>query len=135
MFIDIGAGTADDVAEMGVRVGDLVVLHYPFVSMTDNYVTGKAFDNRAGCAVVIKSLEALKDEQTEVSIAATFTISEEKRAEGARTAAYSVKPDIALVVEGTIGADIPGVEKRKQPVALGKGPAISIADRLIGIQM
>ena len=134
MFIDIGATSADEAAEMGVRVGDLAVVHYPFLSMTDNYVTGKAFDDRAGCAVIIKCLEALKNEPTDVSIAAVFSIGEERGAVGAKTATYAVNPDIALVLEGTIGADTPGVEPRKQPVAIGKGPAISITDRLICIQ-
>ena len=134
MFIDIGAESSEEVSQMGVRVGDLAVVHYPYMKMTENYVTGKAFDDRAGCAVVLRCLEGLQDERTEVSIAAAFTISEEKRAVGARTAAYSIRPDIALVIEGTIGADIPGVERRKQPVILGEGPAISIADTLIGIQ-
>ncbi len=62
MFIDIGATSCGEVAGMGVRVGDVAVVHYPFFSMTDNYVTGKAFDDRAGCAVMIKCLEALKGE-------------------------------------------------------------------------
>jgi len=134
LFIDIGAGNPGEVAEMGVRVGDLVVVHYPFLSMTDNYVTGKAFDNRAGCAVIIECLEALRNEPTDVSIAAVFSIGEERRGVGAKTATYAIDPDIALVLEGTIGADIPGVDRRKQPVILGKGPAISIADKLICIQ-
>jgi endoglucanase len=134
MFIDVGATSRDAVEKMGIGVGDVGVVHYPFLSMSNSYVTGKAFDNRAGCAVMIKCLEALKDETTEVSIAPVFSVGEERRAVGARTATYAIKPDIALVLEGTIGADVPGVPKRKQPVALGQGPAISIADELICIQ-
>ena len=133
LFIDIGAGNADEAKMMGVRVGDVAVIHYPFEEMTDNYVTGKAFDDRACCAVIIKCLESLKNIKTEVSIAAVFSVSEEKGMSGAKTSAFALNPDIALVLEGTIGADVPGVEPRKQPVALGKGPAISIADRLISI--
>lgn len=133
LFIDIGASSAKEAEEMGVRVGDIAVIHYPFQEITDNYVTGKAFDDRAGCAVIIKCLEALQNVKTDISVAAVFSVSEEKGMSGAKTSAFSIDPDIALVLEGTIGADVPGVEPRKQPVALGKGPAISIADRLISI--
>ena len=38
---------------------------------------------------------------------------------------------IALAVEGTIGADMPGVPEESQPTRLGRGPAISVADRSI----
>jgi endoglucanase len=118
---------------MGVRVGDVAVIHYPCAEITGNYLTGKAFDNRAGCAVIIRCLESLSKKPSEISVAATFTIGEEKGLVGAQTAAYGLDPDIALVLEGTIGADIPGVEKRKQPVLLARGPAISIADSHISI--
>jgi tetrahedral aminopeptidase len=134
LFIDIGATNAEEVSEMGIRVGDIVVIYHPFTQMTENYFTGKAFDNRAGCAVIIKCLEALKKQKSEISVAAVFSVAEEKGMIGAMTAAFGLEPDIALVLEGTIGADIPGVELRKQPVVLGKGPAISIADKLICIK-
>jgi len=40
-------------------------------------------------------------------------------------------PVLALAVEGTIGADMPGIAEESQPTRLGRGPALSVADRSI----
>jgi endoglucanase len=97
-------------------------------------VTAKALDNRAGCAVAVRVLERLAKVRPELTVAATFTVCEEVGARGARTTAFRLDPEVALVLEGTIGADVPGVEPRKQPVAMGRGPAISIADSTIVVR-
>jgi len=61
----------------------------------------------------------------------SFVVGEEVGLRGARTAAYQIDPDLALALEGTIGADMPGVPPESQPVRLGRGPAITVADRTI----
>ena len=61
----------------------------------------------------------------------SFSFGEEVGLRGARTAAYHIDPDLAIAIEGTIGADTPGVPDENQPTRLGRGPAISVADRSI----
>ena len=48
---------------------------------------------------------------------------------GAATAAYAIAPDLALVLEGTTCADIPGNEAHRQSTRLGDGPALTVMDR------
>ncbi len=131
MFIDIGATSADEARAMGVRIGDPLTIHYPFTKLHDGYVTGKAFDDRAGCAVLLEVAERTAGEDLGVHVAFAFVFGEEVGLRGARTAAFHIEPDLALAVEGTIGADMPGVPENSQPVRLGQGPAISVADRSI----
>jgi tetrahedral aminopeptidase len=131
MFIDIGATSADEAREMGIRIGDPLTIHYPFTSLRDGYVTGKAFDDRAGCAVLIEAAERTAGQDLDVHVTFAFVFGEEVGLRGAHTAAYQIKPDLAIAVEGTIGADMPGVAEDSQPVRLGRGPAISVADRSI----
>ena len=57
-----------------------------------------------------------------------FTAQEEVGTRGAFAAAFSVKPDIALVLETTTAADLPGVEDHRKVCAPGKGPVISYMD-------
>jgi len=131
MFIDVGATSKDEAAEMGVRIGDPLTIHYPFTELRDGYVTGKAFDDRAGCTILIDAARRLAERPLEVDVAFSFVFGEEIGLRGARTAAYQLKPDLAIAIEGTIGADMPGVSPESQPVRLGLGPAISVADRSI----
>jgi endoglucanase len=88
----------------------------------------KALDDRAGCAVMIRVLEALRGEQLDVTLVAAFTVQEEVGLRGAGTAAWTIDPDIAIALEGTIAADVPGVAAARQPTRQGKGPSIRIMD-------
>ncbi len=131
MFIDIGATSAEDARAMGLQIGDPLTIHYPFEEIKEGIVTGKAFDDRAGCAVLIKAAEQTAGQDLGVHVVFAFVVGEEVGLRGARTAAFQIKPDLAIAVEGTIGADMPGVPENSQPVRLGRGPALSVADRSI----
>ncbi|RLE36604.1 M42 family peptidase [Candidatus Acetothermia bacterium] len=131
MFIDVGAASKQEITELGIRIGDPLTIHYPFIDLPGGYVTGKAFDDRAGCTVAIQVARRLVGLDLPYTLAFAFTFGEEVGLRGARTAAFSIKPDLALALEGTIGADMPGVPEESQPVRLGRGPAISVADRSI----
>ena len=128
MFMDVGAATGKEVREMGVQVGDPVVMHYPFRRIGKDTVMGKALDDRAGCAAVIKALQVLAAEDVEATVIAAFTVGEERGMSGARTATFQIEPDMAVAVEGTVAADVPGVPAPRQPSGQGKGPAITVAD-------
>ncbi len=131
MFIDVGATSKDEAAAMGIRIGDPLTIHYPFTELRDGYVTGKAFDDRAGCTVLIETARRLAEHELGMNVAFSFVFGEELGLRGARTAAFQLEPSLAIALEGTIGADMPGVPPERQPVRLGQGPAISVADRSI----
>ena len=64
-----------------------------------------------------------------------FTVQEEVGCRGAFGAAFSVNPEIALVLETTTAADLASTPGHKQVCTLGKGPVVpfmdggSVADR------
>ena len=58
-----------------------------------------------------------------------FTVMEEIGLVGAGPAAYTVDPDISIVLEGTLCYDIPKLDEHLIPTYLKKGPAISLVDR------
>lgn len=131
MFVDIGARDRAEAEGMGVGVGDPATIAYPFQMMGEDYVTGKAFDDRAGCVVAVEALRALAGKDLPYRLAVNFAVCEEGGLRGARAAAFRLSPKLALAIEGTIGADVPGVPEAKRPVRLGQGPAITLADRSI----
>ena len=57
-----------------------------------------------------------------------FTAQEEVGTRGAFGAAFSVTPQIALVLETTTAANLPDVEDHRKVCAPGKGPVISFMD-------
>lgn len=128
MYIDVGASSRSEVEELGVRIGDPITFNEPFTQLTQSRVMGKALDDRAGVAVIIKVLEMLKDTQLPYTLYAVFTTQEEVGLRGAASVTYTVNPDIAFVIETTTAADTPENAPSEYVTMLGKGPAIRVMD-------
>ena len=89
-------------------------------------VTGKALDDRGGCAVLIEALRHMKD--VKATVHAVFTVQEEVGLKGGKTSAFGLDPDVVLVSEVTFAGDHPGIEKKDSALEIGKGPAITVSD-------
>lgn len=124
LFIDIGATCAETAGEH-VRVGDRAVFYAPFLELGDQRVLGRAFDDRAGCALLVELIRS----ELPCDCHFAFTVQEETGCTGAVAAGYSVDPDIAIVVEATTASDIAGVPPEKAVCRLGGGPVISFMDK------
>lgn len=120
LFIDVGAR---DAASVPVQVGDAAGFWREFVDLGDR-VTGKAMDDRIGCAVLIETMRELR--KTPHDVFFVFTVQEEVGVRGATTSAFGIQPDVALAVDVTDTGDTP--EANTMSVALGKGPAIKVKD-------
>jgi len=125
MFIDIGAGSRED-AKKKVNLGDVAVYHAP-MSESDGRYFGCAMDDRAGCAVLIETIKAVKNSPHELVY--VFTVQEELGLRGAKTSAYSVNPDIGIALDVTATGDTP--KSRPMAVKLGAGPAVKIKDNSV----
>ncbi len=128
MSVDIGASSKEE-AERLVKIGDYATFDVAFSELGGGLraVKGKAFDDRAGCAVLIELLR----ESYSFDLHAVFTVQEEVGLRGARVAAYSIAPDIAFALEGTICDDSPKKRDVSPTTVMGAGPAITIMDRSV----
>jgi len=129
LFLDVGCRTKSRVADLGIAPGAPGVLDGPFKVLDDKLVLGKAFDDRAGCAVAIRILEELKGQNLPFKLAVNFATGEELGLRGAKVAAFRIQPDVALVLEATAAGDFPGVPDHQCPSRMGSGVAITVADR------
>ncbi|HEX6385377.1 MAG TPA: M42 family peptidase, partial [Anaerolineae bacterium] len=123
MRIDVGAKNKE-AASKKVKVGDCAAFVTPYQELGPAAI-GKAFDNRAGCAVLV---ELLRAEPYPFDLHAAFTVQEEVGLRGAQVAAYAIEPDVALVLECTPAYDLPNEKDVSPNVALGKGPAVYVMD-------
>ena len=125
LYIDIGAHDADEAKAM-IKIGDTAVYDTPTYAVGDRIVS-PYMDNRISCMVLLMAMETLQNSENDLYF--VFTSQEEVGLRGSRTAAYTIAPDIAIVVETTTASDLPGVEEGRQVCRLGKGPAVSFMDR------
>lgn len=126
MFIDVGATSKEDAEKLGVKAGVPMTSDTGFKSLGNDRVTGKAFDNRAGCVMLIGALRELKE--VKATVHAVFTVQEEVGLKGAKTSAFGLYPDVAIATDVTITGDHPGIEKKHSAIEIGKGPSITVSD-------
>jgi tetrahedral aminopeptidase len=126
LYIDAGFINGDE-AGKSVTVGDYASFDAECVAFGDGFYRGKAFDDRAGCLILLKLLL----EENDLTFTAAFTVQEEVGTRGAAVAAYTLNPRIAMVVEATAAGDTPETEEEASGTILGAGPAISLMDRTI----
>lgn len=127
LFIDVGVTKRKD-AEKLVQIGDPITLVDEFDVLRDDLVVARAFDNRVGTFAVAEALRLLVDhgKKLKAEVCAVSNVQEEVGLLGARQIAYSLKPDIALVVDVTHATDYPTVNKAQHgDVKIGKGPTIT----------
>lgn len=125
LYIDIGAETREE-AEEYISRGDYAHFVCGYEVSEDGFVTAKAIDDRAGCAIMI---DMIVNGTLEHDCVFTFVTQEEVGLRGSRTAAFTVDPDFAIVLEATTAADIPLSEGDKKCCFCGKGAVISYMDR------
>lgn len=123
MYIDIGAVSKENAAEY-VKQGDSVIFE-PFYENDGCHIKSKAIDDRAGCFILIELIKG----QLPYDMYFTFAVQEEVGLRGAKTAAFTVEPDFALVLEATTAADILDVPLSKQVCNVGQGTVVSFMDR------
>ena len=119
LFIDIGADSRK-AAEKLVRVGDPITLNDQFELLRDDLVVARAFDNRVGTWAVAETLRLLKTGKAKLNaeVCVVANTMEEVGLFGARQIAYSLHPDVALVMDVTHGnCNHPEVIKRVEQVA------------------
>ena len=115
-------------AEKRVRVGDMITLRDEFEILHGDIAVARACDNRIGTFAVAETLRLLRETKAplQAEVLAVSNIMEEVGLYGARQIAYSLQPDLALVVDVTHATDYPTVSKEQHgDVKLGKGPTLS----------
>lgn len=123
LYIDIGAEKKEE-AEKLAPLGEYIAFNSDFQEFGENCIKAKALDDRVGCAILMEALKGTYN----FNLYACFTVQEEIGLRGAETAAYSIKPDLALVFEGTTCSDVPETEMHQHSTRLRKGAVITIID-------
>jgi endoglucanase len=127
LFIDIGVSNREEAQKL-VRIGDPITLADEFQLLRGDIAVSRAFDNRIGTFAVAETLRLLKErgKPLHAEVCAVSNVMEEVGLLGARQIAYSLKPDIALVVDVTHATDYPTVNQAQHgDIKIGRGPTLT----------
>jgi putative aminopeptidase FrvX len=126
LHVDIGAKDGEEARRM-VRIGDVAVISGEPVEFPNGRVVSRSMDNRLGCFVAYEAARLVAEAGgAPGDVCAVAVTQEEITFAGARTTAYSLEPDIAVVVDVTFATDAPGNdEKELGSHKFGSGPVLT----------
>jgi putative aminopeptidase FrvX len=126
LHIDIGAKDGDEARSL-VRVGDVAVIAGEPVELPNDRIVSRSMDNRLGCYVAYESARLVSEQGGATGdVCAVAVTQEETTFGGAHTTAYTLRPDVAIVVDVGFATDAPGLDEKelgKHP--FGSGPEIT----------
>ncbi len=125
LHIDLGAKDGGEAHEL-VRIGDVAVIAGEPVDLPNGRLASRSLDNRLGAYVALEAARLVaQDGGAPGEVVAVASVQEEITFAGARTTAYALEPNVAVVVDVTHATDAPGIEvKEIGKHELGSGPVI-----------
>ena len=131
LYIDLGFDTAAEVLEAGILVGDPIAYEAPVRRLTNpDRISGKAIDNRIGCAIVVELASRLRETELNATVHFVIAVQEEVGLRGARMVTYRLNPTAAIVVDTMPSGGTPDVSAtRELTMQLGLGPVITLVSQ------
>jgi len=125
LHMDIGAKDGDDARER-VRIGDVAVIAAEPRELLNERVISRSMDNRLGTFIALEAARIVAEAGgAPGDVAACGVVQEEITFGGARTSAYSLRPDVAIVVDVTHETGSPGVDVNEiGKHEFGQGPIL-----------
>lgn len=123
LYIDIGAASKEE-AEKTIRIGSYFTFQSSFSAFGQNYLKGKALDDRAGCSIIIDLLQ----DAYPCDLVAAFTVQEEIGLRGSKVISNYLSADLAIIIEATSAVDYDEDYHNDWSVRLNEGPACSLMD-------
>lgn len=122
-YVDIGASSAEEVANLGVKVGTPVLYRPSFEELANQRVAATSIDNRGGCALLVEIAAHFKKERPPVNLHIVGTVQEEFNLRGAMVAAQQLNPRAAIALDLIAASDTPDIPQGNG-VRVGNGPVV-----------
>lgn len=127
LYIDVGLYGGKKPESLGIRSGDPVTPRFEFTELPGKAYMAKAWDDRAGCAILVEAMIALARTDRPNTVIGVGTVQEEVGVRGAATSGYRTDPDVCIVLEVDIARDTPE-SPSECPGKLGQGVSILVYD-------
>lgn len=128
LFIDIGATSKEDVEKQGVHVGTVATFDADVMELGKDFLTGRAFDNRAGGFMIAEVARLIHENKNEIpfTLYVVNAVQEEIGLRGAEMISRRIKPDVAIITDVTHDTTTPMYNKITQgETKCGGGPSIT----------
>lgn len=131
--VDAGARSPQQVAQLGIKVGDFVTIPKKYRRLAGTRVNCRSFDDRMGDAALISAVWALGPNLKDRDVTFVWTTGEELGLDGAAAfakelAAEGREPDYVFAVDTFVSSDSPLESKRFADAKVGDGFVVRAVD-------
>lgn len=103
LFVDFGTESAEETRALGVEIGCyMAVAREGYVLNGGKYYTGKAVDDRAGCAVLVETLRRLKDVELDYTVVMVGSTQEEVGMRAGGPLVNRLNPELFMAMDVTL---------------------------------
>lgn len=130
LTLDCGARTKKEVEALGIHIGAVVTYTDGMDTLANDFIIGRAFDNRIGGFMIAEVARLLKENKKKLPFGLYFVnaVQEEIGLRGAEMIARRIKPNIAIVTDVTHDTHTPMINKAIEgDIQCGKGPSLAYA--------
>ena len=129
LYIELGTKDKAETEEL-IRVGDYGTFEPKFVEMKNGHLAGKALGGRSCVALLCELIRTIDKEELKDELYFVFSVKREiaKMQFGAETAAFTLAPDFAVILDATASADFDGVKEYDRGAKCGGGVVLAPAD-------
>lgn len=136
--MDVGAASPQQVAELGIKVGDFVTIPKTYRKLFGARASARALDDRVGCAALVEAAWALGGQPgapkiPDRDVTLIWSTREELGLFGAAAAAKNMAangktPTVVFAIDTFVSADSPLESKRFADAPIGRGFVIRAVD-------
>jgi putative aminopeptidase FrvX len=128
IFIDVGCKSKQEVEELGIHIGAVAVFEAGSEWLNDNFLIGRALDNRIGGFMIAEVARHIKEQEIDLpfSLYIVNSVQEEIGLRGAEMISRRINPDLAIVTDVTHDTFSPLYNKKQQgECKCGNGPVLA----------
>jgi len=130
LTLDCGARSKKEVEALGVHIGAVVTYQEGIDELANDFIIGRAFDNRVGGFMIAEVARLLKENKKKLPFGLYIVnaVQEEIGLRGAEMIARRIKPNIAIITDVTHDTHTPMINKAIEgDIECGKGPSLAYA--------
>lgn len=130
LTLDCGARSKKEVEALGIHIGSVVTYQEGIDELANNFLIGRAFDNRIGGFMIAEVARLLKENKKKLPFGLYIVnaVQEEIGLRGAEMIARRIKPNIAIITDVTHDTHTPMINKAIEgDIQCGKGPSLAYA--------
>lgn len=124
----IDVGFSQEEAVRRIPVGTPVVFRETCQALGSDCISGKALDDRSCFAVILRTLELLREKSLDVDLYVLGSCREEINGAGATVGTYGIHPQLAVAVDVTFGRSAD--TSKEKTFQLGGGPVIGVGPNM-----